>query len=390
VDEKALWYSYDQVPFLGRHASKAENTPSLGERGRPTFGRQVKGISGKCDCALLRRIRANVIRKPDDVPGMNGPGLGKTKKTCRADCPRTEFEESRRRPKHRQLSRVKAASGKTDVQGIEHLIAGIFQTIFGNDADARLGLRNEGDLNLLFFNDVSRPSEVAQEEDQQATPRRNKTKSDEDLVERATTCYCNGERPRGKPRFETGKINDGATGDLSVDGRECEQNQYRCGRAPFSRAELRRRPERRSSRFECARQSLFSESCVFLSRPISALESVGNPFMWRCKSISNVGSESPIKTKHDSVAAKRIELVGIGYGKDLFVAETRAIEVLCSRGARKGVLMYMCSGTSATTHIVADAGIFERNQLSNFGIAEVQFLQIFQAAGPHASFVQSR
>ena len=33
-----------------------------------------------------------------------------------------------------------------------------------------------------------RHSEVAQEEDQQATPRRNKTKSDEDLVERATTC----------------------------------------------------------------------------------------------------------------------------------------------------------------------------------------------------------
>jgi hypothetical protein len=138
-----------------------------------------------------------------------------------------------------------------------------------------------------------------------------------------------------------------------------------------------------------ARDNLFfGKLCIFEAADFRAGE------CWQSLHVAlqkhfNGGIGKPDQTKHDSVAAKRIELVGIGYGKDLFVAETRAIEVLCSRGARKGVLMYMCSGNQRHTHIVADAGIFERNQLSNFGIADVQFLQIFQAAGPHASFVQS-
>ena len=103
----------------------------------------------------------------------------------------------------------------------------------------------------------------------------------------------------------------------------------------------------------------------------------------------NRGIGKPDQTKHDGVAAKHIELVGIGYGKNLLVAETRVIEALCSCGARKGMLMLMRSGNQGHTHIVADASIFERNQLNNFGIADVQLLQLFQTAGPHASFVQS-
>src|SRR5439155_26828826 len=55
----------------------------------------------------------------------------------------------------------------------------------------------------------------------------------------------------------------------------------------------------------------------------------------------NGGSGKPDQTKHDSGAAQRVELVGIGYGKNVLVVELRVIEALCSCRARIGILMLL-------------------------------------------------
>ena len=86
------------------------------------------------------------------------------------------------------------------------------------------------------------------------------------------------------------------------------------------------------------------------------------------------GVRKPDQAKHDRIAAERIKLVGVGDGKDLFVAETSAVEALGCRGARKRMRVCMSSGNKRYTHVVTDPGILERNQLSNFRVADVQFL----------------
>jgi len=77
-----------------------------------------------------------------------------------------------------------------------------------------------------------------------------------------------------------------------------------------------------------------------------------------------------------------------GDGKNLLIRETRAVQAFCRGGAVKRVPVVVRRGYQLHAHFIADTGIFQRDQLIHFGIANVEFLEVFEAAGPHASLVQ--
>jgi hypothetical protein len=53
--------------------------------------------------------------------------------------------------------RPEAPSGQADVQGIERLVAGILQAIFGGNANLRLRLRRKIDANFLLLDHIGGP-----------------------------------------------------------------------------------------------------------------------------------------------------------------------------------------------------------------------------------------
>src|SRR5439155_2569381 len=135
--------------------TKTENAADLRQRGRPAFGRKMEGVSGESNRALLGDLRTNVISELDRMASTNRPRIGNANRCVARIVSGGSLRNRDTVPTNSQIRWAEAAAGKTNIEGIEDLITSIFDTIFGNDVNARLGLRNEGDLHFLFFDDIS-------------------------------------------------------------------------------------------------------------------------------------------------------------------------------------------------------------------------------------------
>ena len=70
------------------------------------------------------------------------------------------IRSSRRRkagsiPRNLDARRMEAAAGQADIKSVEILIAGILKMIFSGNVNLRLGMRLEGNVNILLYDDVA-------------------------------------------------------------------------------------------------------------------------------------------------------------------------------------------------------------------------------------------
>ena len=156
VNKKPLRNAYLQFPFLGRNTAEPKDSRSLRKRWSPGFGGKSECAGGKCNGAVQRRRRMNVIREQERVVGADGPGLHKLDEGIAGI-----FRRRRQRPRisiHRDRYRAgtKAPAGKTHPERIQLLSAGILQMVFSGDVKQRLRLWQEGNLNFLLFDKVAR------------------------------------------------------------------------------------------------------------------------------------------------------------------------------------------------------------------------------------------
>jgi len=217
----------------------------------------------------------------------------------------------------------------------------------------RFRLGGEGNLNLLFFDDVSGTG-GKQHSRQGSPPRSTQSTGEKISCKRARhglkIVAGNGRSAKAQvPKaMENQRLRE-FSGDAPA--RVHEQKRCHCGQKAFSRAAASASAWASVIPFSMRATFHAPKARYFSKRPISALDMVGKPFMRRCKSSCTVGIRQANQAEHDRISAeRRIKLVVLGDGENLTVGEAGAIHAFCRGSAGKRMLVRSCAAETSCMH----------------------------------------
>jgi len=94
------------------------------------------------------------------------------------------------------------------------------------------------------------------------------------------------------------------------------------------------------------------------------------------------------QVERDSITADGIELVRASDLKNLRFGIAGAGEIGGRIATGEWMLSLVSSGHKRDASIVAEPGLLDLDQLSDFGIGGIQGFELFEAAGPHAGLIK--